>query len=278
MDLMNFALFIIALLMSVTAVSFVAVPLVRSQRVRSRGSANVVLLGVVVVFGLGIALYAAIGQPNVASHEPAMKPAMNAQPANSSSRTVQQDKVGSVASLLTGLEARLQENPDDGKGWLLLAQSYELLGRLDEAGEAYERAKALGVTNEDLAARLAHGPVASNSGVEIRGRVSIDPTVAGTVSPDAVVYVIAKSGDNPMPLAVLRRSASELPFDFVLSEKDTMVQGAGLANAEDLSVSVRISATGDALGDDGGLQATVRDVDPRAGEALNIVIRAADAQ
>ena len=64
------ALFAIALLMSVVALGFVVTPLVSSQHRQSKGSANFAMLGVLVVFGLGIALYGVIGRPDVHSHKP----------------------------------------------------------------------------------------------------------------------------------------------------------------------------------------------------------------
>ena len=56
----------------------------------------------------------------------------------------------SVSSLIGGLEHRLGENPDDGRGWLLLAKSYEHLGRYEDARTAFARAAALGVTDDRL--------------------------------------------------------------------------------------------------------------------------------
>ena len=53
-------------------------------------------------------------------------------------------KAAPVGSLVTGLEHRLAENPDDGKGWLLLAKSYDHLGDRDRAASAYEKAVELG--------------------------------------------------------------------------------------------------------------------------------------
>lgn len=63
-------------------------------------------------------------------------------------------KAASVGSLLAGLEARLAENPDDAKGWLLLAKSQDHLGNVAAAREAYGRAKALGMEDLKLEARL----------------------------------------------------------------------------------------------------------------------------
>lgn len=63
-------------------------------------------------------------------------------------------KVPSVASMVTGLEQRLAKEPDDGKGWLLLAKSYQFLNRPADARKAYEKADALGNADPVLAAQL----------------------------------------------------------------------------------------------------------------------------
>ena len=57
-------------------------------------------------------------------------------------------QIPSLSSLIGGLEARLEENPNDGRGWLLLAKSYEHLGRYDDAREAFAHAAALGATDD----------------------------------------------------------------------------------------------------------------------------------
>lgn len=277
---MNLALFATTLLMSVAALAFVVTPLVRVQRTRSTGSVNLSLLGILVVFGLGIALYAAIGRPGVASHDTSNLTSRT-MPENSqadANNSAQREKVGSVASLLTGLEARLDDNPDDGKGWLLLAQSYELLGRMNDAKAAYDKATALGINDDEFASRLADIPNQAKNPVTIRGRVSVSPEVADKVTDDAVVYVIAKTAENPMPLAVLRRSAGELPFDFELSDANSMVQGVGLSADGELTIAVGISSSGDALAMDEGLETAVSGVDPNVTEKLDITIGKNQAQ
>ena len=262
------ALFVIAFVMSVTALSFVAMPLVSSQRLENRGSVSPVLLGVLAVFGLGIALYAVIGSPDLPSHASSSRSA-TATPTQGGSK---QEKAASVSSLLAGLEKRLEENPQDGKGWLLLAQSYEVLGRLDSAKSAYAKAEALGVSNEELAVRLSGGAKNEVPEVTIRGRVEVDPSIGKSIGADAVVYVIAKAEGNPMPLAVLRRPASDLPFNFVLSDENSMVKGAGMAAENALTISVKVSRSGDALAGDSEFAASVHGVDPRSSRPLDIVI------
>ena len=71
------------------------------------------------------------------------------------------DKAASVGALVSGLEARLIENPNDAKGWILLARSHDHLGNNDEAWRAYSRARELGMTDDALELKLAANMVGS---------------------------------------------------------------------------------------------------------------------
>jgi hypothetical protein len=63
------------------------------------------------------------------------------------------------------------------------------------------------------------------------------------------VFIFAKELNGPpMPLAVIRRPVADLPFEFVLSDAQSMVDGSGISTAETVVVTAKISAPGDALG------------------------------
>lgn len=55
-----------------------------------------------------------------------------------------------IRQMIDTLAARLQANPDNPKGWAMLARSYKVLGRLDEARQAFEKAGELLNTEPDL--------------------------------------------------------------------------------------------------------------------------------
>lgn len=59
-------------------------------------------------------------------------------------------KEESVDVLLDGLLSRLQAEPDDVEGWVLLAKSYQYLGRSSESKEAFVTAQKLGYTGADI--------------------------------------------------------------------------------------------------------------------------------
>lgn len=71
------------------------------------------------------------------------------------------DKTASVGALVGGLEARLVENPNDAKGWILLARSHDHLGNEEKAWRAYSRARDLGMTDATLELKLAANMVGS---------------------------------------------------------------------------------------------------------------------
>ena len=277
---MNSTFFVFALGMTVVALSFVATPLLVATRKQNSGSAKLSLLGAVAVFGLAIVLYGVVGRPDVADYNAPVHTAENNVPAMPTAR--EPGKAASVTNLLAGLEARLKESPDDGKGWLLLAQSYEHLGRVADARVAYDKAVALGQSNDELASKLADtsagiSKTLDSTAIEIHGRVSISESVAAQISPNDVVFIIAKTSNNPMPLAVQRRSAAELPFDFVMSDADSMVKNAGISTAPDVVVAAKISKSGDALNTAAGLETISGTIDPRTAEPLDLVIGSSSA-
>lgn len=55
-----------------------------------------------------------------------------------------------VNEMLGKLVAKLQANPNDPKGWVMLARSYKVLGRFDEARQAYDKAGDMVKTDPDL--------------------------------------------------------------------------------------------------------------------------------
>lgn len=148
---MNAVFYVSASLMLLVALSFASAPLLRRRKAASAGLANIPLLAVIAALLLAVGLYAAIGRPGVASSPGIAAPRSAAMTATSSDNG---RKAASVSTLLDGLEARLQDDPEDARGWLLLAKSYDHLGRTEEAAMAYGKAAALGLTDDVLEARL----------------------------------------------------------------------------------------------------------------------------
>jgi cytochrome c-type biogenesis protein CcmH len=83
------------------------------------------------IIAASIGLYAKLGTPGVLG----AAGAEGAQQQNAHAVTPQQ-----IQAMVARLADRLQENPNDGEGWAMLARSYSALGRYPEAAAAYGRA------------------------------------------------------------------------------------------------------------------------------------------
>jgi cytochrome c-type biogenesis protein CcmH len=51
------------------------------------------------------------------------------------------DRAAMIESMVTGLDAKLKDNPTDKDGWLQLIRSYVVLGKSDLASDALRRAQ-----------------------------------------------------------------------------------------------------------------------------------------
>lgn len=75
----------------------------------------------------------------------------------------------SIESLMVQVEAYLERNPQDGRGWEVLAPVYSLLGRFDDAVKARRNAlRLLGVSSE-READLGEALVAAANGIVTAG-------------------------------------------------------------------------------------------------------------
>jgi cytochrome c-type biogenesis protein CcmH len=150
--------------------------------------------------------------------------------------------------MLTGLEERLREDPSDAKGWLLLAKSYSHLGRDDDAAVAYAKASDLGLADSEFQSKLDGAGNPASGGSVIRGRLTVAESAKSKLGPDDSIFIFAKSTDgSAMPVAVLRKVAGDLPFDFELSDKQAMSAAAKLSTTTAVIITARVSKPGNAM-------------------------------
>lgn len=99
----------------------------------------------------------------------------------------------------------------------------------------------------------ASKPVAVASGASISGIVELDPAIKDKASPNDTIMIIARLPGTRMPLAVLRKSASELPLKFTLDDSLSMNPASKLSAAPEVEIEARISKTGLAKPESGDL-------------------------
>ncbi len=71
---------------------------------------------------------------------------------------------GSIEDMVAKLAERLQQQPDDLKGWVMLARSYAIMKRYSESEAAYATALRLGGENADLLTDYADAMVMADGG------------------------------------------------------------------------------------------------------------------
>ena len=264
-----------------------------------------------------------------------------------------------VDEMVSRLAARLEKNPDDPRGWMMLARSYYVMKRMPEAVAAFEKAaqavkddadfyadyadalamsqgrkldgrplqliqlalkidpghpKALAMAGseaffrKDYPGALAYwekllpllppdsemgksiasgiaearelggikGPVAAKAapkaeakpakgaeakpaagGASVSGRVALAPAIAAKASPGDTLFILARAVNGPrIPLAVLRKQVSDLPFEFTLDDALAMSPELKLSGFPEVIVAARISKSGNAIAQSGDLQGT----------------------
>lgn len=268
-----------------------------------------------------------------------------------------------VEGLLASLAAKLEKNPDDGAGWVLLGNSYVKIGKYAEAVKAYEQATkkitdnaqlyadyadALAATNDykleglpvelanqalkidarnikakmllataaydrqdykeaialwekiitelpkeaeiipDIKAAIAKAQslagetkstsvqkVAVNAG--IRGTVRLSPALTKALDANATLFVFARATQGaPMPIAIVRASAKDLPYQFHLDDTSAIMPSNKLSQADAVVVVARISKSGDAkpqTGDLQGMSAVMKPVGENVEIEINEVLK-----
>lgn len=101
------------------------------------GSQAPVIVGGIAISLFAVALYLAWSKPVITTPSPSQI-AQNSQMAPEH------------IEMIKALNARLEQNPNDGKGWTMLARSYAVLGRYNESAAAYDKATNLIQNNAAL--------------------------------------------------------------------------------------------------------------------------------
>ncbi len=107
----------------------------------------------------------------------------------------------------------------------------------------------------------------------ISGRVSVAPELASKVAPTDTVFIYATPvAGSRMPLAIVKITANQLPYDFVLDDTTAMNPSAKLSSIDEVTVRARISKSGNAMQQPNDLGVSVTPVKPGSA-GLNLMVR-----
>ncbi|MEN8218605.1 MAG: c-type cytochrome biogenesis protein CcmI [Pseudomonadota bacterium] len=108
---------------------------------------------------------------------------------------------------------------------------------------------------------------------KIEVHVSLDPALQDKVKPNDTLFIYARATKGqPMPLAIVRKSASELPSNVTLDDSMAMMPSMKLSNFQEVSVLARISTSGNAMLQSGDLLGQVSPVVLDQQDKVEIVI------
>lgn len=138
----------------------------------------------------------------------------------------------------------------DRQDFVAAAKFWERMLPLVPAGS--EEATAIAQNVEEARTLARHKPAASQGG--LKGTVTLSPELAAKVSPNDTLFIFARAAEGPpMPLAVQRRKAGDLPVAFALDDSMAMA-GRKLSAVPRVIVGARISRSGNATPQPGDLQ------------------------
>ena len=166
----------------------------------------------------GLALPEALGAPDAPEPTPDAAPGPSAADLAAASEMSEGDRDAMIRSMVEGLAARLDDDPEDLEGWLRLGRSYGVLGEPAKASAAYARAAALapddvGVLQayaDALMAEAGADAAPPAAAVAVYERIlAIDPGHIDALW--LVAMARAESGDLEGSIGLLEHLLSALP-------------------------------------------------------------------
>jgi cytochrome c-type biogenesis protein CcmH len=112
----------------------------------------------------------------------------------------------------------------------------------------------------------------AGSSLAISGKVTISPGLAGKGAATDTLFVFARETSGPpMPVAIVRATKKDLPFNFRLDDSASMMPSRKLSDVGTVVIVARISKSGQAMPQSGDLEGISQPVTPGA-EGVAIVI------
>lgn len=115
------------------------------------------------------------------------------------------------------------------------------------------------------AAHKANAPQqqSADPALAISGKVTLASALAGKVSPEDTIFILARAAEGPkMPLAVLRKQVKDLPLQFTLDDTMAMQPQLKLSGFDRVVIVARISKSGSPMSQSGDLEGSIEGVTP----------------
>ncbi len=147
------------------------------------------------------------------------------------------------------LKHLLKQLPPDSPYALDIAEAQKEANRL-------ARSAATGL--DDLSSPGADKAAAA--GATIQGVVDIAPAFKAKVTEQDVVFLFARSAQGGAPVAAIRSTAGKFPLEFELSDAMAMNPDNKLSNFKEITLTARVTKSGDPKGGPGDFEGTLANV------------------
>jgi len=160
------------------------------------------------------------------------------------------DQSQSIDAMIAQVETHLARNPNDGRGWEVIAPVYLRLGRVDDAIKARRKALALSGETSERQAGLGEALVAASDGkITPEARKSFARAVeldGGNIKARYFLGVAAEQDGQPAAAveiwrAMLARAPADAPWAEFIRQEVTRVSGATGPSAEDVAAASRLA-------------------------------------
>ena len=184
------------------------------------------------------------------------------------------------------LKQAVQADPANQRGlWLLgisqfqhgdyaaSAATWRRLQPLLEPGSNVAKAVTEQIAVAEARAGGKPGSAASAEGPHLVVQVRLAPALRDRLKPGAALFVYARAEQGPpMPLAVARLDASQLPATVTLTDAMAMAPQLKLSSADKVFVGARVSTSGQAVAQSGDLEGDAGVVPVDQADPVRIVI------
>lgn len=167
-------------------------------------------------------------------------------------------------------EQLLAESGNANEQEMLKSFIQEAKNMMTEDGLAQSPASTPTSTEEPA---VAHDTAAATGGPQVSVSVSLADSLAKQVSDSDTLFVYARAASGPpMPLAIVRTTAAQLPLNVSLDDSQAMMPQMKLSSFNQVVINARISKTGNATPSSGDLQGVSGTIDPANNPAVEVVI------
>jgi len=142
-----------------------------------------------------------------------------------------------------------------------------------EEEDSVGAAPAATASSQDASATGAAPTTAATNGVRLSVEVALDPKLKDKLDPDATLFVFARAASGPpMPLAIQRLKASQLPITVALDDSMGMMPTMKLSMFPQVVIGARVSKSGNAMPQSGDLQTLSAATDVHRTEPITLTI------